>query len=150
MNGKEICIHCRSLSEDFFYLWWMHGRVQICTWIFVGDVNVWSILDNLTARLSSSPREKQLIDVGKNEMGSKGDSMAPVVYQSLSSCQLPVAGQSWHGNISRAATSTHASVKKEQLFTMRQVEIICRNVLKEQEENVRGEFDNILSNKLAG
>lgn len=50
-------------------------------------------------------------------------------------------------------TSSAASspLKKEQpLFTLRQVGMICERLLKEREEKVREEYEEILNTKLAG
>lgn len=43
------------------------------------------------------------------------------------------------------------TIKKEQpLFTLRQVGMICERLLKEREEKVREEYEEILNTKLAG
>lgn len=50
-------------------------------------------------------------------------------------------------------TSSAASspLKKEQpLFTLRQVGMICERLLKEREEKIREEYEEILTTKLAG
>ena len=52
-----------------------------------------------------------------------------------------------------AGTSSGASspTRKEQpLFTLRQVGMICERLLKEREEKIREEYDDILTTKLAG
>lgn len=101
--------------------------------------------------MSPHQREK-LVDSGNTQMQSTAScALPPAAYQPWVGDQLPsVVGEPWQGSASSTATSGRAPVKKEQLFSMRQVEVICRSVLKEHEENVRGEFDNILTNKLAG
>lgn len=56
-------------------------------------------------------------------------------------------------NISVLGTSSAASspLKKEQpLFTLRQVGMICERLLKEREEKIREEYEEILTTKLAG
>lgn len=102
--------------------------------------------------MSPHQREK-LVDSGNTQMQSTASCAPPLAaYQPwVGGDQLPgVAGEPWQGSASSTTTSSCAPAKKEQLFSMRQVEVICRSVLKEHEESVRGEFDNILTNKLAG
>lgn len=53
-----------------------------------------------------------------------------------------------HLGTSSAASSP---LKKEQpLFTLRQVGMICERLLKEREEKIREEYEEILTTKLAG
>ena len=48
-------------------------------------------------------------------------------------------------------SGTSSPLKKEQpLFTLRQVGMICERLLKEREEKVREEYEEILNTKLAG
>ena len=48
-------------------------------------------------------------------------------------------------------SATSSPLKKEQpLFTLRQVGMICERLLKEREEKVREEYEEILNTKLAG
>ena len=50
-----------------------------------------------------------------------------------------------------APSGTSSPLKKEQpLFTLRQVGMICERLLKEREEKVREEYEEILNTKLAG
>lgn len=49
-----------------------------------------------------------------------------------------------------ASSATSSPLKKEQpLFTLRQVGMICERLLKEREEKVREEYEEILNTKLA-
>lgn len=49
------------------------------------------------------------------------------------------------------SSATSSPLKKEQpLFTLRQVGMICERLLKEREEKVREEYEEILNTKLAG
>ena len=49
------------------------------------------------------------------------------------------------------SSATSSPLKKEQpLFTLRQVGLICERLLKEREEKVREEYEEILNTKLAG
>lgn len=49
------------------------------------------------------------------------------------------------------SSATSSPLKKEQpLFTLRQVGMICERLLKEREEKVREEYEEILNIKLAG
>lgn len=49
------------------------------------------------------------------------------------------------------SSTTSSPLKKEQpLFTLRQVGMICERLLKEREEKVREEYEEILNTKLAG
>lgn len=48
-------------------------------------------------------------------------------------------------------SAASSPLKKEQpLFTLRQVGMICERLLKEREEKVREEYEEILNTKLAG
>nr|KAF6461372.1 akirin 2 [Molossus molossus] len=48
------------------------------------------------------------------------------------------------------SSATSSPLKKEQpLFTLRQVGMICERLLKEREEKVREEYEEILNTKLA-
>nr|KAF6461371.1 akirin 2 [Molossus molossus] len=50
----------------------------------------------------------------------------------------------------RTSSATSSPLKKEQpLFTLRQVGMICERLLKEREEKVREEYEEILNTKLA-
>ena len=42
------------------------------------------------------------------------------------------------------------SAKDQPLFTLKQVTIVCQRMLKEREEQIRGEYDKALTSKLAG
>ncbi len=44
----------------------------------------------------------------------------------------------------------HSSSNNQHLLTLKQVNIICARLLKEREEKIREEYDQILSNKLNG
>ena len=49
------------------------------------------------------------------------------------------------------SSATSSPLKKEQpLFTLRQVGMICERLLKEREEKVREEYEEIMNTKLAG
>lgn len=53
-----------------------------------------------------------------------------------------------HTGTSSGANSP--SKKEQPLFTLRQVGMICERLLKEREEKIREEYDEILTSKLAG
>uniref|UniRef100_A0A452U0T7 Akirin-2 n=1 Tax=Ursus maritimus TaxID=29073 RepID=A0A452U0T7_URSMA len=55
-----------------------------------------------------------------------------------------------HAFLLRTSSATSSPLKKEQpLFTLRQVGMICERLLKEREEKVREEYEEILNTKLA-
>lgn len=45
---------------------------------------------------------------------------------------------------------TSPSRKEQPLFSLRQVGLICERLLKEREDKIREEYDEILTTKLAG
>ena len=49
-----------------------------------------------------------------------------------------------------APLSGSSSGKDQPLFTLKQVTIVCQRMLKEREEQIRGEYDKALTSKLAG
>lgn len=53
--------------------------------------------------------------------------------------------------LSGTSSATSSPTRKEQpLFSIRQVGMICERLLKEREEKIREEYDEILTTKLAG
>ncbi|XP_043075311.1 akirin-2 isoform X1 [Puntigrus tetrazona] len=71
-------------------------------------------------------------------------------FQQTESC-CPLDSQP-HSSISSTATlpgSASPSRREQPLFTLKQVGMICERLLKEREEKVREEYDEILTTKLA-
>lgn len=71
-------------------------------------------------------------------------------FQQTDSC-CPLDSQP-HASSSSAGTSSGSaspSRREQPLFTLRQVGMICERLLKEREEKVREEYDEILTTKLA-
>lgn len=66
--------------------------------------------------------------------------------------ELLTSGKLVFPNIFLGTSSAASSpLKKEQpLFTLRQVGMICERLLKEREEKIREEYEEILTTKLAG
>ena len=57
------------------------------------------------------------------------------------------SGSQLHTSSSSGSTS---SLKEQPLFTLKQVTIVCQRMLKEREEQIREEYDKVLTTKLAG
>lgn len=73
------------------------------------------------------------------------------IYQHVDSCS-PLDLQNIHSGSSLPGTSSGASspTRREQpLFSLRQVGMICERLLKEREDKIREEYDEILTTKLA-
>lgn len=70
----------------------------------------------------------------------QGDGCCPVELQSIQS------GAVLPGMSSGASSPTR---KEQPLFSLRQVGMICERLLKEREEKIREEYDEILTSKLA-
>jgi hypothetical protein len=51
---------------------------------------------------------------------------------------------------SHGSHMTSQSAKDQPIFTLKQVTLVCQKMLKEREEDIRKEYDGILSNKLSG
>lgn len=49
-----------------------------------------------------------------------------------------------------SSAATSPSRKEQPLFSLRQVGMICERLLKEREDKIREEYDEILTTKLAG
>ena len=52
-------------------------------------------------------------------------------------------------SVSSPACSSNSS-KEQPLFTLKHVTMVCQRMLKEREEQLRGEYDKLLAAKLAG
>ncbi|PKU34292.1 hypothetical protein llap_15404 [Limosa lapponica baueri] len=56
----------------------------------------------------------------------------------------------WNDLLAGTSSAASSPLKKEQpLFTLRQVGMICERLLKEREEKIREEYEEILTTKLA-
>ena len=55
-----------------------------------------------------------------------------------------------HSQLQTQATGSGATGKDQPLFTLKQVTVVCQRMLKEREEQIRGEYDKVLTTKLAG
>ena len=53
-------------------------------------------------------------------------------------------------SVSSPAGSSVGSGKEQPLFTLKHVTMVCQRMLKEREEQLRGEYDKLLAAKLAG
>ncbi|XP_016370047.1 akirin-2-like [Sinocyclocheilus rhinocerous] len=68
-------------------------------------------------------------------------------FQQTDSCCFPLDAQPHASSSSTGASSP--SRREQPLFTLKQVGMICERLLKEREEKVREEYDEILTTKLA-
>lgn len=60
------------------------------------------------------------------------------------------SSSSTHSQLQSQATGSGATGKDQPLFTLKQVTVVCQRMLKEREEQIRGEYDKVLTTKLAG
>lgn len=95
-------------------------------------------LDDLLSRIKEEVHRLQRrnqLKVSTSETSFEGEMNHPTT-DSTSLTNLP-------GHTATAST-------KQNLLTIKQVNMICARFLKEREEKIREEYDQILSNKLAG
>lgn len=91
---------------------------------------------NIREEIRRLHRRKQLHFNPQNNGGDSSDMEGPASPSSPSAC----------GSNSYSYTS---SAKEKPLFTFRQVGLICERMLKEQETQIREEYDQILNMKLS-
>ncbi|KAK7907610.1 hypothetical protein WMY93_016222 [Mugilogobius chulae] len=95
------------------------------------------ILQNIKQEYKRLQKRRHL-DGGLQQQ--QGDGCCPVELQNIHS------GAALAGMSSGASSPTR---KEQPLFSLRQVGMICERLLKEREEKIREEYDEILTSKLA-
>ena len=104
------------------------------------------IAANIALELKRMQRRKQLQFSGSN-------SNPPSPGTSTSGhCSMDNSGSSSpsHTNSSQFFNALSPNKKELPLFTFRQVSLFCERMLKEREQQIREEYDKVLTSKLAG
>ena len=60
------------------------------------------------------------------------------------------SSSSTHSQLQSQVAVSGSTGKDQPLFTLKQVTVVCQRMLKEREEQIRGEYDKVLTTKLAG
>uniref|UniRef100_A0AAQ4RDP2 Akirin 1 n=1 Tax=Gasterosteus aculeatus aculeatus TaxID=481459 RepID=A0AAQ4RDP2_GASAC len=110
--------------------------IQVCSWCVCGSVPVEvfseQIFQNLRQEYSRIQRRRQLEGAfNQTEACSSSDSPSP------------------SSSINAPSSPPGASRKDQPSFTLKQVSYLCERLLKDHEEKIREEYEQILNTKLA-
>lgn len=97
-------------------------------------------------------KRRKILQCGERSMECEGGYESPASPPSPASPTSPLPSPSSSGSAGVAALHhpQHSSLGKEKpLFTFRQVNLICEQLLRERETNIREEYDKVLASKLA-
>lgn len=116
-----------------------------------------AIAQHLSAELKRIQRRRHLINGGGSNPPSPGSTSPP--HSSSSMTGMEACSSSSMGGIPLSASPSCGSVmsgtlsptgkKDVPVFSLRQVSIVCERLLKDREEQIRQEYDKVLSGKLA-
>lgn len=98
-----------------------------------------------------TPRLDTLAQTRTSKVFSQSTSCASPSVTSIPDSTSPTVLKSPASFTARQPTSSpnHTVVKEQPLFTLTQVDMICRRVVQEHEEQVREHFDKVLNNKIS-
>ncbi|XP_045129264.1 akirin-2-like [Portunus trituberculatus] len=97
-------------------------------------------------------KRRKILQCGERSMDCEGGYESPASPPSPASLTSPLPSPSSSASASVASLhpSQHSSLSKDKpLFTFRQVNLICEQLLRERETNIREEYDKVLASKLA-
>ncbi|KAK8405939.1 hypothetical protein O3P69_006975 [Scylla paramamosain] len=97
-------------------------------------------------------KRRKILQCGERSMECEGGYESPASPPSPASLTspLPSPSSSTSAGVASLHPPQHSSLSKDKpLFTFRQVNLICEQLLRERETNIREEYDKVLASKLA-